>query len=159
MSFSGNARVTSSRSSFTATKGSSNIYTSSNYHAAIQAALNSISSSQHVSIIASGSISANTITIASGKIFKGCSTINVATRSSRGAIESTNTQGVQIPYLIMTGNPYFRLRFSRTKDLTLGAITMNLSGGLGIRFNRNLTSVTHFSSPPTFRHPKNASPP
>ncbi|CAI0652297.1 unnamed protein product, partial [Colletotrichum noveboracense] len=92
------------------------------------------------SVIASGSIGANTITIASGKIFEGCGTINVATRSGRGAIESTNTQGVQIPYLTMTGNPYFGLRFSGTKDLTLGAITMNLSGGLGIRFDRDLAA-------------------
>ncbi|KAJ0355349.1 hypothetical protein COL154_011456 [Colletotrichum chrysophilum] len=134
------ARVTGSGSSFTATKGSSNVYTGSDYRAAIQAALDSISSGQRVSVIASGSIGANTITIASGKIFEGCGTINVATRSGRGAIESTNTQGVQIPYLTMTGNPYFGLRFSGTKDLTLDAITMNLSGGLGIRFDRDLAA-------------------
>ncbi|KAH9228691.1 hypothetical protein K456DRAFT_1900539 [Colletotrichum gloeosporioides 23] len=134
------ARVTGSGSSFTATKGSSNVYAGSDYRAAIQAALDSISSGQRVSVIASGSIGANTITIASGKIFEGCGTINVATRSGRGAIESTNTQGVQIPYLTMTGNPYFGLRFSGTKDLTLGAITMNLSGGLGIRFDRDLAA-------------------
>ncbi|KAF5526914.1 hypothetical protein CGCA056_v001649 [Colletotrichum aenigma] len=134
------ARVIGSGSSFTATKGSSNVYTGSDYRAAIQAALDSISSGQRVSVIASGSIGANTITIASGKIFEGCGTINVATRSGRGAIESTNTQGVQIPYLTMTGNPYFGLRFSGTKDLTLGAITMNLSGGLGIRFDRDLAA-------------------
>ncbi|KAJ3962163.1 hypothetical protein N0V92_001086 [Colletotrichum tropicale] len=134
------ARVTGSGSSFTATKGSSNVYTGSDYRAAIQAALDSISSGQRVSVIASGSIGANTITIASGKIFEGCGTINVASRSGRGAIESTNTQGVQIPYLTMTGSPYFGLRFSGTKDLTLGAITMNLSGGLGIRFDRDLAA-------------------
>ncbi|EQB51413.1 hypothetical protein GCG54_00006439 [Colletotrichum gloeosporioides] len=134
------ARVTGSGSSFTATKGSSNVYTGSDYRAAIQAALDSISSGQRVSVIASGSIGANTITIASGKIFEGCGTINVASRSGRGAIESTNTQGVQIPYLTMTGTPYFGLRFSGTKDLTLGAITMNLSGGLGIRFDRDLAA-------------------
>ncbi|KAJ0383114.1 hypothetical protein COL922a_011162 [Colletotrichum nupharicola] len=137
------ARVTGSGSSFTATKGSSNVYTGSDYRAAIQAALDSISSGQRVSVIASGSIGANTITIASGKIFEGCGTINVAPRSGRGAIESTNTQGVQIPYLTMTGNPYFGLRFSGTKDLTLGAITMNLSGGLGIRFDRDLAAKSN----------------
>jgi hypothetical protein len=31
----------------------------------------------------------------------------------------------------MSGNPYFGLRFYGTKDLVLGKITMNLSGGLG----------------------------
>ncbi|KAF2019166.1 hypothetical protein BU24DRAFT_447736 [Aaosphaeria arxii CBS 175.79] len=131
------ARVTGSGSSFTATKGSSNVYTGSDYRAAIQAALDSISSGQRVAVIASGSIGANTITIASGKIFEGCGTINVGTKSGRGAIESTDTTNVQIPYLTMTGNPYFGLRFSGTKGLTLGKINMNLSGGLGIRFDRD----------------------
>jgi hypothetical protein len=82
-------------------------------------------------VIASGSIGANTITIGSGKIFEGCGTINVGNRAGHGAIESLNTQGVQIPYLTMTGNPYFGLRFYGTKGLVLGKITMNLSGGLG----------------------------
>ncbi|TDZ39512.1 hypothetical protein CTRI78_v010560 [Colletotrichum trifolii] len=131
------ARVTGSGTSFTATKGSTDVYTGNSYLAAIQAALDSVSSGQRVAVIASGSIGANTITIDSGKIFEGCGTIDVASRSNRGAIESTDTTGVQIPYLNMTGNPYFGLRFSGTKDLTLGAITMNLSGGLGIRFDRD----------------------
>ncbi|KAF2688355.1 hypothetical protein K458DRAFT_384536 [Lentithecium fluviatile CBS 122367] len=137
------AKVTGSGSSFTATKGSTNVYTGSDYRAAIQAALDSISSGQRVSVIASGSIGANTITISSGKIFEGCGTINVGNKSGRGAIESLNTQGVQIPYLTMTGNPYFGLRFYGTKDLVLGKITMNLSGGLGIRFDRDNPGSTN----------------
>lgn len=131
------ARITGSGSSFIATKGSSTIYTGSDYRQAIQSALDSISSGQRVSVMASGSIGANTITLTSGKIFEGCGTINVGTRSGRGAIESTNTNDVQIPYLTMTGNPYFGLRFSGTRNLSLGKINMNLSGGLGIRFDRD----------------------
>ncbi|KAF9690570.1 hypothetical protein EKO04_011385 [Ascochyta lentis] len=131
------AKVTGSGSSFTATRGSTNVYTGSDYRAAIQAAVDSISSGQRVSIIASGSIGANTITITAGKIFEGCGTINTANRSGRGAIEVTNANDVQIPYLTMTGSPYFGLRFSGANGLTLGKITMNLSGGLGIRFDRD----------------------
>ncbi|KAK7429780.1 hypothetical protein QQZ08_003625 [Neonectria magnoliae] len=131
------ARVTGSGSSFTSTRGSSTVYTGSDYRAAIQAAVDSITSGQRVSVIASGSIGASTITIGSGKIFEGCGTINVGTRRGHGAIESLDTTGVQIPYLTMTGNPYFGLRFYGTRDLTLGRITMNLSGGLGIRFDRD----------------------
>ncbi|KAG4443339.1 hypothetical protein IFR05_001128 [Cadophora sp. M221] len=131
------ARVTGSGSSFTATRGSTNVYTGSNYLAAIQAALDSITSGQRVSVIASGSIGAGTITITTGKIFEGCGTINAGLRSPRGAIESFNTADVQIPYLTMTGNPYFGLRFYGTRGLTLGQITMNLSGGIGIRFDRD----------------------
>ncbi|KAF2835337.1 hypothetical protein M501DRAFT_962260 [Patellaria atrata CBS 101060] len=131
------SRVTGSGSSFTATTGSRTVYSGSDYRAAIQSALDSISSGQRVSVIASGSIGANSITISSGKIFEGCGTINVGNKSGRGAIESLNTSGVQIPYLTMTGNPYFGLRFYGTRDLVLGKITMNLSGGLGIRFDRD----------------------
>jgi hypothetical protein len=131
------ARVTGSGSSFTATRGSSTVYSGSDYRAAIQAAVDSIGSGQRVSVMASGSIGANTISISSGKIFEGCGTINVGNRSGRGAIESLNTQNVQIPYLTMTGNPYFGMRFYGTSGLNLGRITMNLSGGMGIRFERD----------------------
>ncbi|EXF82424.1 parallel beta-helix repeat protein [Colletotrichum fioriniae PJ7] len=137
------AKVTGSGSSFVATKGSSQVYSGSDYRAAIQAAVDSISSGQRVSVIASGSIGANTIAIQSGKTFEGCGTINVALRSGRGAIEVTNASGVKIPYLSMTGNPYFGLRFYGTKDLTLGAINMNLSGGIGIRFDRDQAANTN----------------
>ncbi|KAH8167930.1 hypothetical protein CIB48_g304 [Xylaria polymorpha] len=131
------ATVTGSGSSFKASKGSTSVYSGSDYRAAIQAAVDSIGSGQRVAVMASGSIGANTITIGSGKIFEGCGTINTANRAGHGAIESLGTTGVKIPYLIMTGNPYFGLRFYGTKNLELGSITMNLSGGLGIRFDRD----------------------
>ena len=132
------AKVESSGSSFRATRGTAQVYSGTDYRAAIQAALDAITPGQRVVVIASGSIGAGTITLASGKIFEGCGTINVGNRAGRGAIESTNTNDVQIPYLTMTGNPYFGLRFSGVKNLSLGKITMNLSGGLGIRFDRDL---------------------
>ncbi|EFQ25145.1 parallel beta-helix repeat protein [Colletotrichum graminicola] len=131
------ARVTGSGSSFVATRGSSQVYAGSDYRAAIQAAVDSIGSGQRVSVMASGSIGASTISIGGGKTFEGCGTINAVFRNGRGAIEVLNASGVRIPYLTMTGNPYFGLRFYGTRDLTLGAITMNLSGGLGIRFDRD----------------------
>jgi hypothetical protein len=87
--------------------------------------------------MASGSIGASTITIQSGKTFEGCGTINVGNRSGRGAIEAINTSNVNIAYLKMTGNPYFGLRFSGTSGLKLGDIDLTLSGGLGIRFDRD----------------------
>lgn len=131
------ARVTGSGSSFTATRGNTNVYTGSDYRAAIQAAVDAVGPNQRVSIMASGSIGASTIAITSGKIFEGCGTINVGFRSGRGAIEVLNANDVQIPYLTMTGAPYFGLRFYGTRGLVLGKITMNLSGGLAIRFDRD----------------------
>ncbi|KAI4866481.1 ricin B lectin:Parallel beta-helix [Hypoxylon rubiginosum] len=137
------ATVTGSGSSFKATKGSSSVYSGSDYRAAIQAAVDSISTGQRVAVMASGSIGANTITISSGKTFEGCGTIDVGNRAGHGAIESLGTSDVKIPYLTMTGNPYFGLRFYGTKNLVLGAITMNLSGGLGIRFDRDAAANTN----------------
>lgn len=69
--------------------------------------------------------------------------MDVAFRSGRGAIESIDTTDVQIPYLIMTGSPYFGLRFSGTKNLSLGNVTMNLSDGIGIRFDRDAARNTN----------------
>ncbi|KAL2265075.1 hypothetical protein VTJ83DRAFT_7585 [Remersonia thermophila] len=131
------ATVTGGGNWFQATRGSAQVYAGSDYRAAIQAALDAISPGQRVAVLASGSIGASTITITSGKIFEGCGTINVGNRAGRGAIESTDTSDVQIPYLSMTGNPYFGMRFSGTRNLVLGKINMNLSGGLGIRFDRD----------------------
>jgi hypothetical protein len=123
---------------FTSTVNGANVYTGTDYRLAIQTALDRISSGQRVTVRASGSIGANTITVTGGKTFEVCGTLNAAARSGRGAIEVTNQNDVKIPYLTMTGNPYFGLRFSGTRNLNLGAITMNLSGGLGIRFDRDL---------------------
>ena len=131
------ATVTGSGNSFTASKGSSEVYSGSDYRAAIQAAVDAIGSGERVAVMASGSIGANTISIGSGKTFEGCGTIDVGNRAGHGAIESLDTTGVSIPYLSMTGDPYFGLRFYGVTDLKLGKIDMNLSGGLGIRFERD----------------------
>lgn len=142
-SASADASVTGSGSSFTATQGSTEVYSGSDYLAAIQAAIDSVSSGQRVVVEASGSIGAGTITIPSGTIFEGCGTIDATERNGHGAIESTGTSDVQIPYLSLTGNPYFGLLFYGTENLVLGEITMNLSGGLGIRFHRDEAANTN----------------
>ncbi|KAF4975471.1 hypothetical protein FZEAL_7734, partial [Fusarium zealandicum] len=131
------ASVTGKTGSYTATKGSSKVYSGSDYLAAIQAAVDSIKSGERVSVIASGSIGNGSIRIDSGKIFEGCGTIDASSRNTHGAVESLGTTDVQIPYLTLTGSPYFGLWFYGTKNLVLGEITMNLSGGIGIRFERD----------------------
>ncbi|KAH3920557.1 hypothetical protein HBI56_071630 [Parastagonospora nodorum] len=130
------ATVTGSGSSFVAKKGSSTVYTG-DYLTAIQRAVDSISTGQRVSVIASGSIGAGTITIQAGKTFEGCGTINAAVKSGRGAIEVTDAANVKIPYLTMTGSVYFGMRFFGTTGLTLGDITFDLTAGLAIRFERD----------------------
>ncbi|KAK1835280.1 parallel beta-helix repeat-containing protein [Podospora conica] len=129
--------VRASGSGFRASRGSSSVYEGTDYRAAIQAALDSIGAGQRVVVTASGDIGASTLTITSGKTFEVCGTINVGNKSGRGAIEITNAADVSIPHLRMTGNPYFGLRISGARNLSLGRINMNLSGGLGIRFDRD----------------------
>ena len=84
------ATVTGSSGNYRALRGSTQLYAGSDYRLAIQTALDGISSGQRVSVLAAGNLGANTITIASGKIFEGCAAINTANRSGRGAIESLN---------------------------------------------------------------------
>ncbi|GAB3650023.1 RICIN domain-containing protein [Glycomyces tarimensis] len=132
-----NATVTGSSGNYTARNGGSTVYSGGDYRAAIQAAVDSIGNGQRVAVMASGSIGAGTISIGSGKTFEGCGTINVGNRSGRGAIESLNTSNVSIPYLNMTGDPYFATRFYGNSNLHLGEINLNLSGGAGIRFERD----------------------
>jgi hypothetical protein len=131
------ATVSGSTGSYRATRGSSTVYTGSDYRRAIQEALDSISSGQRVAVMASGSIGASTITVASGKIFEGCGTINAGNRGGHGAIESLHTTGAQIRYLTLTGDPYFGMLFYGTRNLALGSIAMNLNSGMGIRFHRD----------------------
>ena len=129
--------VVSGSGTFTANVNGANVYTGSDYRLAIQTALDRVGSGQRVVVWSSGNIGASTIVVTSGKTFEVCGTINATHRSGRGAIEVTNQNDVNIPYLRMTGNPYFGLRFSGTRNLKLGEITLNLSGGLGIRFDRD----------------------
>lgn len=129
--------VDGSGSSFTAVKGSQQLYSGSNYLEAINAGLKSVASGQRLSVLASGSIGASTISLTSGQTFEVCGTIDVGFNSGRGAIRAIDQTGVSIPYLTMTGSPYFGLQFSGVSDLTLGDINMDLSDGLGIRFDRD----------------------
>lgn len=131
-----NAYVSGS-GTFTANVNGANVYTGSDYRLAIQTALDRITSGQRVVVWSSGNLGANTITVTSGKTFEVCGTINVGFRSGYGAIQIINQNDVNVPYLRMTGNPYFGLRISGTRNLNLGQITLNLSAGLGIRFDRD----------------------
>lgn len=137
------ATVTGEGGSYIASLGSETVYTGTDYTAAIQSAVDAISSGQRVAVMADGAIGESTISIDSGKTFEGCGTIDVGYRAGHGAIEVLNAEGVSIPYLTMTGNPYFGLRFFGDTDLHLGTIIMNLSGGLGIRFERDEAGSTN----------------
>ncbi|KAH7305772.1 hypothetical protein B0I35DRAFT_381156 [Stachybotrys elegans] len=127
----------SGEGSYTATVGAETVYTGTDYLAAITTALDAITSGQRLSVLASGSIGDGTVSITSGKTFEVCGVMDVGFRTGRGAVEVTDSSDVSIPYLTMTGAPYFGFRFFGVNNLSLGDITLNLSGGLGIRFERD----------------------
>ena len=122
---------------YTTVKGSQQLYSGSDYLQAINTGLASVASGQRLSVLASGSVGASTISLNNGQTFEVCGTIDVGFNSGRGAIRAIDKTGVKIPYLTMTGTPYFGLQFSGVKDLTLGTINMNLRDGIGIRFDRD----------------------
>lgn len=130
---------------FVATVGGSEVYSGDNYYVAIQTALDNMSSGQRLSVLASGNIGTASVGISSGKTLEGCGTIDTYAGSGRGGIEVLDASDVSIPYLTLTGNPYFAMRFYGTNNLSLGEITMNLSGGLGIRFERDYAANTNVS--------------
>jgi hypothetical protein len=124
-------------SSYTASKRSEQLYSGTSYLDAINTALASVVSGERLSVLASGSIGASTISLESGQTFEVCGTIDVGFNSGHGAIRAIDKTGVSIPYLSMTGSPYFGLQFSGVSNLTLGEINMDLTDGLGIRFDRD----------------------
>lgn len=131
------AFVDGAEGAYTADVGGGEVYAGPDYLVAIQTAIDSITAGQSVAVIASGSIGAASIIIDSGKTFEGCGTINVGFNTGRGGIEIVDAADVSIPYLSMTGDPYFGLRIFGTSGLNLGEINMDLTAGLGIRFERD----------------------
>lgn len=111
-----------------------------NLHGAIVSALDSLpanrSQQASVSIRADGDLGSSYIDIPSNTVFESCGTINVGS-SGRGSIRATNVQNVSIPYLSMTGSPYFGLEFWGVNNLHLGQVELRFDGGLGIRFERD----------------------
>lgn len=127
--------------------GSSNGYhvngsaVGNSYHEAINRALDSLSSGrntqQRVSVMADGSIGANTISLPSNTSLEICGTLNARNASGRGAIEALGVSNVSVPFLNLTGDPYFAMRFRDVHGLYLGQIDLRMSGGAGIRFERD----------------------
>lgn len=114
----------------------------SNYFNAIRSAIDSLSPGQRITVFADGSIGDNYIDLPSDIIFEVCGTMNVGNAGGRGAVQAIGESNVSIPYLNMTGSPYFGMRFADVHNLHLGDIDLRLDGGLGIRFERDLPGST-----------------
>jgi hypothetical protein len=135
----------------TVTGGAGNYYVNGNsvggdYLYAINTAVDSLTygrtSQERVTVYADGSIGGGTVNLPSNTIFEVCGTMDVGNRGGRGAVEAIGVQNVSIPFLSMTGSPYFGMRFADVHGLHLGRIDMRLNGGLGIRFVRDMPGST-----------------
>jgi hypothetical protein len=129
--------VVTGSGTFTTNVNGANVYSGSDYRLAIQTALDRTSAGQRVVVWSSGNLGANSINVPASRTFEVCGTINAGWKNGAGAVQIRDVNDVNVPYLTMTGDPYFGLRISGTRNLWLGQITMNLSGGLGIRFDRD----------------------
>jgi len=93
--------------------------------------------------MASAWIGNNAIDLPSHTSFEVCGTLDTGYVAGRGAIQAVGVEDVSIPYLRMTGAPYFGLRFADVHGLHLGQIDMRMTGGIGIRFERDLPGSTN----------------
>ena len=143
----GDAIVTGSQSTgFTTTYHGQTVYQGDLYIIAIWEAIGALdpnrTSQQKVSVMASAWIGDNAIDLPSHTAFEVCGTMDVGHAPGKGAVQAIGAVDVSIPRMNMTGNPYFGMRFADVHGLHLGDIDMNLSGGLGIRFERDLPGST-----------------
>ena len=137
------ALVTGSQSSgFTTTYHGQTVYQGEYYITAIWEAIGALdpgrTSQEKVSVMASAWIGNNTIDLPSHTAFEVCGTLDTGYVAGRGAIQAIGVEDVSIPTLNMTGAPYFGLRFADVDDLHLGQIDLRMTGGIGIRFERDL---------------------
>jgi hypothetical protein len=143
-----NAEAVLSGSTWTARNGGSTVYTGSDMRAAVQAAVNSLSSGrtskQGVVVRGSGTVSAGSrISLPSYTLLDVCGTINVTGSGSgdQAPVYSRGTHDIEVPHLNVTGAPLYGIFMRNVSNLVLGQIDMRLSGGLGVRIdNRGDTS-------------------
>ncbi|GAA4067652.1 hypothetical protein [Streptomyces shaanxiensis] len=142
------AEATLSGSTWTARRGSSTVYTGGDMRAAVQAAVNSLTSGrtakERVVVRGSGSMSAGSrISLPSYTVLDVCGTINVTGSGSgdQAPVYSRGTRDVEVQHLNLTGSPLYGVFMRNVENVVLGQIDMRLSAGLGVRIdNRGNTS-------------------
>jgi hypothetical protein len=142
------AEAVLSGSTWTARRGSSTVYTGTDLRAAVQAAVNSLTSGrtskERVVVRGSGSMSAGSrISLPSYTALDVCGTINVTGTGTgdQAPVYSRGTRDVEVQHLNLTGAPLYGIFMRNVQNVVLGQIDMRLSRGLGVRIdNRGDTS-------------------
>ncbi|MER7489477.1 hypothetical protein ABTY20_26965 [Streptomyces sp. NPDC126497] len=133
---------------WTARRGGSTVHTGTDMRAAVQAAVNSLSSGrtskERVVVRGSGSVSAGSrISLPSYTTLDVCGTINVTGSGSgdQAPVYSRGTRDIEVQHLDVTGAPLYGIFLRNVQNVVLGRIDMRLSRGLGVRIdNRGDTS-------------------
>ncbi|WP_402469192.1 RICIN domain-containing protein [Isoptericola aurantiacus] len=125
---------------WTARRGGTTLYTGSEMAGAVRAAVGGLTAGrttqERVVVRGSGSMSASSsIDLPSHTSLEVCGTIDVTgtPAANNAPIRIRHAQDVAVPYLQLTGAPYFGIWVRTSSDVHLGQIDLRLSGGLGIR--------------------------
>lgn len=139
-----NAEAVSNGSTWTSRNGSRTVYTGGDMRAAVQAALDSLTSGrtskQSVVVRGSGTVSAGSrISVPSYTILDVCGTITVNGSGSgdQAPIYSRGTSNIEVRHLTLRGAPRYGIFMRNVNNLVLGQINMQLSAGLGIRIDNH----------------------
>ncbi|MFD3626651.1 hypothetical protein [Streptomyces sp. NPDC058698] len=135
-------------STWTARRGGSTVLTGTDMRAAVQAAINSLTSGrtgkERVVVRGSGSVSAGSrISLPSYTVLDVCGTIHVTGSGSgdQAPVYSRGTRDIEVQHLNVTGAPLYGIFLRNVQNVVLGQIDMRLSRGLGVRIdNRGDTS-------------------
>jgi len=156
--------MTQSGSTWTVTKGTTQVHSGSDMRAALVAAYGSLASGrtskQSILVRGSGDIAADQqVSIPSYTVLNVCGTINVSgtpSGSDRSPLYARNAREIEIPNLKMTGSPQYGIFMRQTDNVHLGQIDLQLtkSAGIGIRVDSgpNAGSSTNFNSGLTIDH-------
>ncbi|WP_437521808.1 hypothetical protein WME79_29870 [Sorangium sp. So ce726] len=139
-----NAVVTRSGSDWIAQNGARNVYSGGDMRAAMQAALDSLSSGrtskQSVLVQGSGTVAANSrLNVPSYTVLNVCGTIEVTGSGSgdNAPIYARGRTDIEIPNVTISGTPLYAMFFRDVENLRLGHVELRVSSGLGVRIDNH----------------------
>ncbi|WP_159397757.1 hypothetical protein [Sorangium cellulosum] len=139
-----NAVVTRSGSSWVAQNGARSIYSGGDMRAAMQAALDSLSSGrtrkESVLVQGSGTMTANSrLSVPSYTVLNVCGTIDVTGGGSgdNAPIYARGRTDIEIPNVTISGTPLYAMFFRDVENLRLGHVELRVSNGLGVRIDNH----------------------
>lgn len=139
-----NAEAVRSGDTWTARNGSRTVYTGTDMRAAVQAAIDSLTSGrtskEWVVVRGDGSLSAGSrISLRSHTGIDVCGTVNVTGSGSgdQAPIYARGVSDIEVRHLNVTGSPLYGIFMRNVENVVLGDIQLRLSGGLGVRIDNH----------------------